>query len=320
MKKLLLFVAVLAIAVCTPAAQTPPANAVDVDVREAGPGQIDFLVKGQPVMSYYFGDKWIKPFIAPLRTVSGTRITRGYPMETIAGENTDHPHHTGMYFGYGDVNDHDYWAKSKEGARSIHQKVVSMDKKRNRAALTTELHWVEPTGKAVVRQTQTVELRAGRTDARILDVTEELTALAPKVVFEDTKEGMFAIRLREEFTEKGGGKYINAEGAETEKNIWGKRSKHVVLHGTVGDEKISVAILDHPTSFNHPTWWHARGYGLFAANPFGRKDFEKGAEPINHTIKEGETVRFKYRVVVFSGHLTAEQLAAEFDRYVRAVQ
>jgi hypothetical protein len=73
------------------------------------------------------------------------------------------------------------------------------------------------------------------------------------------------------------------------------------LDGNIGDEKISVVICDHPENPNYPTYWHARGYGLFSANPLGVHDFTKGKENLNFTIAAGQSATFRYRVIIYSG-------------------
>ena len=120
---------------------------------------------------------------------------------------------------------------------------------------------------------------------------------------------------------KANGKYFNAEGLETEKNVWGKRSKWMALQGEVDGEATVITIMHHPTSTEYPTYWHARGYGLFAANPFGRKDFVKGSEPQNFTLKKGTAATFRFRVLIHSGGpMTAKAIEANFQEFAQSMQ
>jgi len=74
--------------------------------------------------------------------------------------------------------------------------------------------------------------------------------------------------------------------------------------------------MDHPTSFRHPTHWHVRTYGLFAANPFGLKDFSGGkAEPGDHTLASGESLTFRYRVLLHTGDEKEGRVAEIFKAY-----
>ena len=148
-----------------------------------------------------------------------------------------------------------------------------------------------------------------------MDFDVTLTA-AEKVTFNDTKEGTFAIRLATELEEKHSGKMRNAEGAIGEKNVWGKRSPWVDYAGTVGGEQLGVAIFDHPTNPRHPTYWHSRSYGLFAANIFGVRDFESDKSKDGKLeLEAGKSLRFRYRVVIHPGDSDSAGLAAQFKKF-----
>ena len=150
---------------------------------------------------------------------------------------------------------------------------------------------------------------------RTLDLQITLTAQDEPVTFGDIEEGLLAIRVAPSLREDRTGRYLNAEGLELAKNVWGKRSPWVALRGTVQGEDLTLAILNHPRSVQYPTYWHARAYGLFAANPFGRADFEKGAPPLNFSLPPGESALLLYRILIHSGHLTRSQIEEEFHKY-----
>jgi hypothetical protein len=99
--------------------------------------------------------------------------------------------------------------------------------------------------------------------------------------------------------------------------VWGTRAKWMDLYGNIGDEKISLVVCDHPGNTGYPTYWHARAYGLFAANPFGWYDFTDGKEKFNFSLKPGQTLKFRYRIIISSGiHLTDQEindLSTEFS-------
>jgi hypothetical protein len=59
----------------------------------ATPGKIEIAIDGKPFSNLYYGSEWAKPFLHPLRSVSGVVVTRGYPVEQIEGENQDHKWH-----------------------------------------------------------------------------------------------------------------------------------------------------------------------------------------------------------------------------------
>ena len=160
-------------------------------------------------------------------------------------------------------------------------------------------------------------------DEYAIDFSIELKAQDTKVVFQDTKEGMFAIRVADWLREKGGsGRYLNSYGDETEDNVWGKRARWVCLQGEKNGKTIGIAILNHPRSVNYPTYWHARRYGLFSANPLGQYDFEKKwnpqtAKPLNFALEPGKTSHFRFQIVIYEGERTQEQLEDRFKVFVK---
>ena len=131
----------------------------------------------------------------------------------------------------------------------------------------------------------------------------------------DTKEGTFAIRLATAL-QKPDGHMLNSEGAVGEKQVWGKRANWVDYSGTVAGEKLGLAIFDHPSNPQHPTYWHARGYGLFAANPFGERDFYNDKRRDGSvTIPAGGTLVLRYRVVIHLGDSREAKIAEAYQRY-----
>ena len=177
-----------------------------------------------------------------------------------------------------------------------------------------------------------------RPHAYAIDFTFDLIAGDKKVMFGDTKEGMFAIRaadwMREDFRARigvigisgtGKGKYLSSNGDEGHANVWGKRAKWVSLYATSPDGKpVGIAIFNHPSSVNYPTYWHARGYGLFSANPLGQGVFEKtrnpaaiDAKPLNLTLQPGESAHFRFCLLVFDGRKSREELEQEFEDFAQ---
>ncbi|HEX4949243.1 MAG TPA: DUF6807 family protein, partial [Blastocatellia bacterium] len=115
------------------------------------------------------------------------------------------------------------------------------------------------------------------------------------------------------------GKYINAEGLKGEKDAWGKRSKWMTLSGNVKGEDVSIGIFDHPKNPTYPTYWHARGYGLFAANPFGAKEFTNGKTVLNYTLEPGQKITLRFRIVISSGTLSKEQTETLYNQFLKEV-
>lgn len=275
-----------------------------VEVKQS-PGKVDVLVDGQPFTALHYGESTMKPFLAPLRSQTGKIVTRRWPMEASEGETKDHPHHQGLWFTHGDVNGFDFWGNVKEGpkyGKVVVDKITTAEGGSKIGKVGFEGRWIGPDGKALIRETRTMYFHSDPKN-RIIDFDITLTALDQPVKFGDTKEGFFAIRLADKLAEKGGtGTMTNAEGAQKMKNVWGKPSPWVDYSGTLDGESVGIAIFDDPKNPKHPTTWHSRDYGLFAANAFGEHDFYKDkTRDGSLTLQPGKSVRFRYRVVIHPG-------------------
>ncbi|HKQ77498.1 MAG TPA: PmoA family protein [Blastocatellia bacterium] len=310
--------------------------------------QIDVTVDGELFTSYLYWDDQKKPILYPLKTSKGTVVTRNFPLAKVAGERTDHPHHISMWFNYGNINGVDFWNNSG-GPRSAnmgtvkHTAVKAVKNGKGRAQLDVMMDWIMPDGSKVMQQDETIIFRAAK-DIRIIDRIITLTAQDKKVVFGDSKEGALGIRVTrqleepstkpEVFTDEQGnptkvpvmdntgvaGVYLSSEGKVGEKDAWGTRAKWMTLSGNVKGEDVAIGIFDHPKNPTYPTYWHARGYGLFAANPFGAKEFTQGATTLNYTIEAGQKATFRFRVLVNSGKLTKEQTEALYQQFLTDVK
>jgi hypothetical protein len=185
--------------------------------------RVDITIDGEPFTSYIWPTQLKKPVLFPLTAAGGIEVTRGYPLAPKPGERTDHPHHAGMWFNYGNVNGFDFWNNSdaiKPEARSKmgtiqHQKIVSTKNGLNRAELVVESVWVNGEGKPIIDETtQYVFARKG--SVRSID---RITTLHPleKIVFHDDKEGVLGIRVARwlESPNEKGGTFTDANGVAT---------------------------------------------------------------------------------------------------------
>jgi len=303
-------------------------------------GTIDVLVDGRPFTSYIHqidpsqpmtakGILLTKPVLFPLRTPSGITVTRGWPFEMIEGEKQDHPHHIGLYFTYDQINGSNFWNNSKQPLPAVkHVRAEVTADAKGHPALATVMNWVGKDNNVLLAEKRLTSFIPGL-DQHIIDIDIELEAIADKVEFGDTKEGMFAIRLAQWLTENtdsrfqlGTGAYLSCNGDEKEQGVWGKRAEWVRIEGKKNGTTVGIAILNHPASTNYPTYWHARGYGAFSANPLGQYAFQKSRKldhpkPFNLTLKKGETAPFKFRVIIYDGPRTKQQLDNEFRKYAR---
>jgi len=291
----------------------------------------DVMVGGKLFTSYCWPDDVMKPVLYPVITSEGTEITRGYPMKPRAGERVDHPHHIGIWFNYGDVDGLDFWNNStaipgdkKSGYGTIkHIKIIQAKEGIGEAKLVTTSSWITPSGKELLSEKTEFYFYA-KGSTRIIDRVATLTATGNTVSMKDNKEGVIAIRVARQLelpskdevimTDAQGnpttvkkmtndgvtGSYRSSEGIKDDA-VWSTRAKWMDLNGVIGKEKIAIVMCDHPKNQSYPTYWHARGYGLFAANPLGWSIFTKGKETLNYSIPAGKSSVFRYRIIIQSG-------------------
>lgn len=318
-----------------PVAGLHAAAATDVKLTRAD-DRVRVEIGGKLFTEYVFKGA-PKPYLYPVLAVDGTEMMRHFPMKGkggVPGEVEDHPHHRSLWFTHGAVNGVDFWAESdlkKQG--QIFNESVEHSSKGGVGEIKSRNKWVSPDGTVHLTDTTTIRIR-GTADARILDY--EVTLQAPKdkpVVFGDTKEGSMAIRLPLWMTPPhkqgknvhgGKGVIVNAEGIRetdaTQKKsdaTWGKKSTWVDYHAPKDGKVYGVAMFDHPNNPRHPTWWHVRSYALFAANPFGKHDFENLPDKTagDLTIPAGGSVTFRWRFYFHEGDEKTARIAERYKEY-----
>lgn len=327
--KKLAFAAVFALSAAWPAA-------AQVKIAQS-PEQIAVEIDGKPFTVFYIGGKDLnRPYLHPIRAASGKIVNRAFPAGQVAGETTDHPHHAGLFYGHGDVNGFNYWAiqnvptaPSKADAtmgRIVLKNVTSVKSGKESGTVDVVLDWLKPDSKPLLTETRRMTFYS-HPELRIIDFDFDFAAV-DKVVFRDTKEGTFAMRMATALEEPAAkekpgaiprtGKLINAQGGEREASVWGKRSEWVDYAGVLDGEKVGVVMMDHPGNPRHPTYWHSRGYGLHSINPFGLHDFLNDPKQDGSlTVEPGQHVRFRYRVVVHPG-LAAARIADLYKQYAES--
>jgi hypothetical protein len=282
--------------------------------------RVAIRIDGKPYADFFLSSDGNKPYVYPLRTASGIVVTRHFPMEKVEGETTDHPHQRGLFFSHGDINGFNFWAtepgsRSAKRPRMALKELVEVKGGAKSGTIRAVFDGLDPQGTAIMRETRAITFYS-HPKLRIIDYDIRIEALGGKLTFRDTKEGTFGIRLATPLSEAKTGKMVNAEGQETEKNVWGKRSPWVDYFGQLDGQTVGVAIMDHPSNPRHPTYWHSRAYGLFAANAFGVRDFTGDkTKDGSMTIEPGQPVRFRYRVVIHPGDLAAANIPAIYKDY-----
>jgi hypothetical protein len=281
----------------------------------------------KPFTTFYYGASVTKPYLWPLKTSDGVEVTRHWPMDAKPGERHDHIHHRGVWFAHSNVNGFDFWNSDPSYTNPKMGRIVvahmgKVEGGLRAGSIQADLDWMDPSGKVLLREARVMTFHAG--EPRVIDFDFKLTAAAP-VVFGDDKDGVFGMRLAPEFEEllkdsppdpPRTGVMISSTGCHQERDCWGKRAKWMDVSAKIDGKEVGIAIFDNPANPRFPTYWHVRGYGLFAANIFGVKAFTKDPQANGALqLPEGGTLRFRYRVVIHSGGAQKAGIAEEYAAY-----
>lgn len=303
----------------------------------------DITIAGKPFTTFVYTDTMEKSFLYPIYAPNGTVITRGFPWNPQPGDPVDHPHHIGLWFNYENVNGLDFWNNSfaiapekKKQYGWIKTQTVEPYKDGNGQSLKTTANWTNQEGKVLLTESTIFKFQE-RDGIYMIDRMATLTAVED-ISMPDVKDGMLGLRVAHELElpikqtkeykdDKGivtkvtankdetvTGNYITSSGKEGDA-AWGTRGNWCMLYGKKGADTISIVIIDHPQNPGYPTYWHARNYGLFAANPLGQKVFSEGKETLNFKLAKGESATFMYRVLIASGkkRLSKEEIGKFAD-------
>lgn len=305
------------------------AMSATVELKQTN-NRIGVTIGGKLFTTYYFGSNVAKAYLMPLQTASGLIISRPFPVgnDVSAGDRKTpsfEPHQRPLYFAHGDIDglnfwgeaafqkyygNHSYQAYGHMGSPKIEEARSGSESGTIRAIFSLE----GPKDEVIGKETQSFTFK-GDADTRTIDCDFKLHADHGPMIMGDTKEGTFGIRLGPDLSAPRG-HMINSRGGQGEPQIWGKAADWVDYYGTVSGHDVGIVVFEHPTSFHHPTTWHARAYGLLAANPFGLREFTKDPNKDGSwTIPEGNSLEFRYRVLIYDGKLSAEQIDSAYRRY-----
>jgi hypothetical protein len=301
------------------------------------PDRISVDVDGKPFTALFVGPEVAKPFFYPLRAASGTIVTRRFPLEDAPGDSKDHPQHRGLTFAHADLNGFNYWANEafnggKKG-KIVLKEILRTKGGPKTGTVEVVLNWLDPEGVSLMTDRRTMTFYSHPT-LRKIDFDIVVKAVKP-VKFGDTHEGSFGVRVAA-FLEEPAPKYVplgegetarpvepkrtglitNANGAQTEAQVRGKRANWADYSGELEGEKLGIAIFDHPANPRHPTYWHTRGYGMFAANIFGLRSFENNKSLDGSlALAPGEELRFRYRVIIHPGDTRTAKIDKLYSDY-----
>jgi hypothetical protein len=286
-------------------------------------GKLRVEINGQLFTEYHYKDV-PRPYFYPVLGADELAMTRKWPMENTKDEERDHPHHRGLWYAHGAVNGLDFWSEEKNFCKIVHDGFVKVQSGTEFGLIQSKDKWLNHDGAVVCTDLRTMRIYNLPSQERMFDFNITLQAPPDKpVVFGDTKEGTMAtrvaetMRLRVKNKKPGDGHIVLSTGLRDEET-WGKRADWCDYYGPVGGKTAGVAIFDHPDNPRHPTWWHVRDYGLFAANPFGVHDFEKKPGGTgDFTLPAGQSVTFRYRFYLHHGDEQQARVAEHYEQYAR---
>jgi hypothetical protein len=311
-----------------------PGVALGVGAAQAQNGvSIQKFIGKALVTRYHYGASFAKPIFWPVLAPNGASLTRSWPMvKDIAGETHDHIHQKSAWFCHGDVIPEgmqitdkingvagvDFWSEAKGHGNIVCIKVDEPIAKNGRARVTTHNEWRMADGTNIMDEARAIQF-ADYGKARLLVLDIDLHASVCPITFGDTKEGSMGIRINDQIrADRGKGTLQNADGKKGEKDCWGRHSVWTDYSGPIDGKLAGLSILDDPKNA-YPSCWHIRGYGLNAANPFGRAKSgfpdERGKHDLVRLAK-GEHLNLRYGLVLHDGDAATGGVADVYQRFV----
>jgi hypothetical protein len=306
------------------------ASAQELSVKES-PGVLAFY-SGDKLITKFQYEGYTKPIFFPVQSPAGARLTRNWPIvKDTPNEATDHPHQKSAWFVHGDivaegiesksppkgVKGFDFWSENAGAGKVVCTGVKITKREPKHIVVVTKNEWRSAEGTKILDETRTIHVRQ-LDGAWLIVVDSDLFASVATLVYEDTKEGSFGLRINESIKGKNGGKIQNAEGKIGEKECWGYPSDWCDYSGNIDGKVAGVAILCDPKN-PYPSCFHVRDYGLMAANPFGRgkSGFPamKGRSDLVRQEK-GQHLHFRYGYLLHDGDAAAGRVARHFSEFV----
>jgi hypothetical protein len=301
-----------------PAVTIPPDDGVQITQAN---GVLRIEINGKLFTVYHFQNV-PKPNFYPVLGPDELAMTRKWPLEQTTNEEHDHPHHRGLWYAHSSVDGLDFWTEGSNSCRIVHDKFLQINSSHDEGVIKSTDNWLAHDGSVILTDVRTFRVFNRPDNERLFDFDVTLQAPPDKpAVFGDEKDGTIAIRVAETMrlthkTLPGDGHIVLSTGLRDEQT-WGKRADWCDYSGPVDGQTVGVAIFDHPDNLRHPTWWHVRDYGLFAANPFGVHDFEKKPKGTgDYTLPAGQSITFRYRFYMHKGDDAQARVAEHYQEYI----
>ena len=282
-----------------------------VEVKRHG-ADVEFWIDGRLFTRYDVSSGPNKPYFYPLFAPDNHQVVRHWPLEKVGVETHDHPHHRGLWFTHGKLNDIDFWTETGHVGRTVSTGDTDLESGPVYGLMRATTDWIAPDNHTIARDQREVRVYNTR-DGYLMDFAITVTALDKPLTWSDSKEALFGLRvadsmraaLEKDEVARGlvaQGHILNARG-ETDAATWGRPAEWCDYYGPVDGSTVGVAILSDPRNPHSPTHWQVRDYGLLAANPFGLHDFDK-TQPKGKgdlTVPAGQSLVFRYRLLLHHG-------------------
>jgi Methane oxygenase PmoA len=263
--------------------------------------KIDILINNTLFTSYIFSENEKYPFFFPVNGPSNSSVT--------SMRNGNYPHHSSLFFGCDKVNGGNYWQEGLERGQIISLRADIIESGGDKVIIESENIWRRPNANAPIKDFRKITVSAPSHELYQIDFDITLEMLLD-VTIEKTNHSFFSGRMDADLAVINGGTMINAEGNKGEKETFGKASPWIDFYGNRGRKIEGMAIMQHPTNEWYPSPWFTRDYGFFSPTPMYWPKNDKET-----SLKKGQLIKLRYRVLVHSGDVEAANIAQQFDKY-----
>lgn len=264
--------------------------------------RIDVVVGNQFFTSYHFNPDEKYPFFFPVNgPVSGASVT--------SMRNGEYPHHSSLFFGCDKVNGGNYWQEGLDRGQIISIGARIVEEKGERVVIEDECVWKRPDAQAPITDRRKITISSPSKGLYQLDFDVEMEMLMDVTILK-TNHSLFSARIDPDLSVKQGGMMINSEGASGEKATFGVGSPWIDCYGTRKTGVEGIVLMQHPSNKWYPSPWFTRDYGFISPTPMYWPADDKAT-----SLKKGETIKLRYRVLVHAGDTREAGISALFEQY-----
>jgi hypothetical protein len=273
---------------------------------------------GQVLWQFNYSTNESKPCFHPVALPGGPELTWYRP--------ADHRWHRALWFSWKFINGVNYWEEDAKTGQAAGRTEWAPPKIEARpdfsARIELELKYRPANGQPLLNEKRLIVVAPPTAEGlQQQDWTCAFTALDKDVVFDRTPlpnepagqpyGGYAGLSVR--FVEAFG--QVKAVTTEEPVTFAGGRYRGKAAgldySGAIGEKEAGIAILDHPKNLNSPSPWYVINDGPMRY--FSPAVICYGP----HTLKAGQTMTLRYRLLVHPGRWTAERLQAEAEKFGR---